>query len=171
MKKELYIIICLSVLVFSSTAIASECSDKCQELGDSYYEECLESVSRGERPSEYLTWPDQKKFQPPEPGYPTQKYCYDYAKLLTDESCFNKCPEEMDVFYGPYQPKYHRVIKSPEQEKRENDQSTCKTKCLANTFGKFQDDCLKTKSEKECNDLILEEYLKCERECENIKDE
>jgi len=101
---------CLSLLTIGSNAFArSECAIKCDETGDYYYKSCLEHVANREWPMGLMTWGE--KFEPPEKGYPTQKYCFDYAKQMS-RKCYTKCPDEIDEGFwslgGFYKPYYDR---------------------------------------------------------------
>ncbi|MFW9872241.1 MAG: hypothetical protein ACFFG0_03990 [Candidatus Thorarchaeota archaeon] len=175
MKKyfKVYLIAAIVIILFSRLGLAEECTKNCQERGDFHYNDCLKSVAKGELPTFYANLTN-KKFVPPTEGYETQKYCYVYAKQTT-KNCFDKCPDEINLFYGQYRPSYTRDdIKPPktqediEAEKQQEKEDLCDHKCMVWAYDELQDKCLESgKNESECFDASLEAYKKCSEGCKS----
>lgn len=161
MRMVLCLILCIGLLAISSTAIAEQdCLKKCQSLGDHYYNECLQSVSNGKRPSGLI---ELNKFEPPEKGYPTQKYCYDYAISETDH-CFSNCSDEFS-FDGMFKPSYQRNdIVDPKVKAAQEAENAKDVDCVIRS-GPMMDFCYDNFPEGDKRETCLEKVLQWQRKC------
>jgi hypothetical protein len=165
MKKLIIVLLCLGMLAWSFTTFAGDdCSTTignktitCQELGDMYFDECLKSISNGEEPEAYVPIFGQR-FVPPEKGFDTLEYCYDYAKIHSD-SCFEKCP--VLLFSTP---RYFRDdIIDPEEKAAQDAKSEKNIDCLAKSDSMLQEclDLPEGDKKDECMSKVIKWQIDC----------
>ena len=162
---------CLFGLV--STAIASDCSDECNKSGGFYYNDCVESISKGEPPSEIILFPGEK-FNAPGKGYPTQTWCLEYTQDMS-KWCYDECPDEPGFLYGPYRPTYEfddgvtpKTEKDIVHELKEENIEDCMLKCYSE-WSKADGLCYKLKIEskerEQCGANAFNKKMDCINDC------